>query len=73
MSSMIDDSAAAAVLTYKAPTPAIPVTLQPTPEELAFDWTLSPQDLRLVMTHRGAENLLRFAVQLCVLKNTAGS
>jgi TnpA family transposase len=57
-----------AVLTYKAPTPAVPVSPQPTPEELAFDWTLSPKDLHLVLKHHGRENLLRFAIQLCVLK-----
>lgn len=57
-----------AVLTHKATTPAVPVARQPTPEELAFDWTLSPKDILLVLKHRGRENVLRFAVQLCVLK-----
>ena len=57
-----------AVLRHKAATPAVPVSCQPTPEELAFDWTLSPQDIRRVLKHRGHENVLRFAVQLCVLK-----
>jgi hypothetical protein len=57
-----------AVLRHKATTPAVPVIRQPTPEELAFDWTLSPKDIRLVLQHRGHENVLRFAVQLCVLK-----
>ncbi|HYQ92532.1 MAG TPA: DUF4158 domain-containing protein [Candidatus Competibacteraceae bacterium] len=70
MSSATDDVSTppAAVLTYKGATPAIPVTVQPTAEELAFEWTLSPQDLRLVLAHRGPENQLRFAVQLCVLR-----
>jgi TnpA family transposase len=69
MSSETDQpNAEAPVLTHKAATPAIPVTSQPTPEELAFDWTLSPKDIRLVLKHRGHENLLRFAIQLCVLK-----
>ncbi len=58
----------AAVLIHKATPPAVSITSQPTPDELAFDWTLSPKDLRLVLTHRGQENVLRFAVQLCVLK-----
>lgn len=57
-----------AVLTYKATPPAISIAPQPTPDELAFDWTLSPQDLRVVLAHRGHDNVLRFAVQLCVLK-----
>lgn len=56
------------VLRHKASTPAVPLSAQPTPEELAFDWTLSPKDIRLVLKHRGRENLLRFAVQLCVLR-----
>ena len=40
-----------AVLTHKAATPAVPVASQPTPEELAFDWTLTPKDIRLVLNH----------------------
>jgi hypothetical protein len=53
MSSETDQpNAEAPVLTHKAATPAIPVTSQPTPEELAFDWTLSPKDIRLVLKHR---------------------
>jgi site-specific recombinase XerC len=46
------------VIAEKATTPAILVTPQPTPEKLAFDWTLSPKDIRLVLKHRGHENLL---------------
>jgi len=43
------------------------------PEEvLAIDWTLTAQDLDFVFIHchRGSENLLRLAVQLCALRKT---
>lgn len=56
------------VLHYAALGPAVPLSPHPSDEELAFDWTLSEQDMRLILTHRGPENLCRFAVQLCVLR-----
>jgi hypothetical protein len=56
------------ILPYAAVGPAVPLPSPPSDEELAFDWTLSEQDIRLIMRHRGPENLCRFAVQLCVLR-----
>lgn len=58
-----------AVLQHKTTTPAVTIPSAPSSEELAFDWTLSEKDKQLVLKHRGSENLCRFAVQLCVLKN----
>jgi hypothetical protein len=56
------------VLRHKSATPAVLVSPKPSADELAFDWTLSEKDQRLVLTHRGHQNLCRFAVQLCVVK-----
>ncbi len=58
-----------AVLQHKTASPAVTIPSEPSTEELAFDWTLSEKDKQLVLKHRGTENLYRFAVQLCVLKN----
>jgi hypothetical protein len=58
-----------AVLQHKTTAPAVTIPSAPSSEELAFDWTLSEKDKDLVLKHRGPENLCRFAVQLCVLKN----
>lgn len=40
----------------------------PSPEELAQDWTLSPQDKHEVCKCRGEAQRRRFAVQLCMLR-----
>jgi TnpA family transposase len=37
-------------------------------ETLTIDWTLGAQDLEFIRRYRGAENILRFAIQLCVLR-----
>ena len=58
-----------AVLQHKTTSPAVTIPSEPSTEELAFDWTLSEKDIQLVLKHRGVENVCRFAVQLCVLKN----
>jgi hypothetical protein len=41
---------------------------EPSVEELARDWTLTEPDIREVLLCRGADNCLRFALQLCVLR-----
>ena len=41
----------------------------PSDEELARDWTLSPDDLDEIQRCRGDENRHRFAVQLCALRS----
>ncbi|MFC1834122.1 Tn3 family transposase [Thermodesulfobacteriota bacterium] len=56
------------ILRHKSLRPAVSIPQDPTEEEIAFDWTLSEEDLRVVLKHRGNDNLCRFAVQLCVLK-----
>ncbi len=68
MSSVSDLLTPPSVLRYAATGPAVPLPQHPSDEELAFDWTLSERDIRLILTHRGQENLCRFAVQLCVLR-----
>lgn len=40
----------------------------PTDEELARDWTLSPEDLHEIRQCRGGDNRHRFALQLCSLR-----
>jgi TnpA family transposase len=37
-------------------------------EELAHNWTLSPNDIREIRVCRGGENQTRFAVQLCFVR-----
>jgi hypothetical protein len=56
------------VLRYRATGQGSERTKTPSPEELAFDWTLSENDKALAISHRGAENVCRFAVQLCVVR-----
>ena len=68
MSSVAEPLVPTSVLRYTAMGPAIPLPSHPSEEELAFDWTLSERDIRLILTHRGPENLCRFAIQLCVLR-----
>ena len=68
MSSVSEPLVPTSVLHYTALGPAVSLPPHPSDEELAFDWTLSEQDIRLILTHRGQENLCRFAVQLCVLR-----
>jgi TnpA family transposase len=68
MSSVSEPLVPTSVLQYTALGPAVSLPPHPSDEELAFDWTLSEQDIRLILTHRGQENLCRFAVQLCVLR-----
>ena len=56
------------VLRHTSGRPAVSLWQDPSAEELAFDWTLSPGDRHLALLHRGEENLLRFALQLCTLR-----
>src|SRR5918992_3117176 len=57
------------VLQHTAPRPAVFIPSHPSDEDLAFHWTLSERDIAFILTnHRGPENLCRFAVQLCVLR-----
>src|SRR4051794_6716301 len=44
--------------------------VDPSDEDLARDWTLSAADIVEVKRCRGDDNRLRFAIQLCVLRNT---
>lgn len=47
------------------------VTPEITDDVLATDWTLSESDMTIIWKHcRGAEHALRFALQLCTLRNT---
>jgi uncharacterized protein DUF4158 len=64
MSSVSEPLVPTSVLRYTAMGPAVPLPSHPSDEELAFDWTLSERDIRLILTRRGPENLCRFAVQL---------
>jgi len=48
--------------------PAIHLPEDPTEEELARNWTLSPADRVEVLRCRGDDNRRRFAIQLCVLR-----
>ena len=68
MSSVAEPFVPMSILPSTAPRPAVSLPPHPSDEELAFDWTLSEQDIRLILTHRGPENLCRFAVQRCVLR-----
>ncbi len=56
------------VLHQRTAQPAIVLPKDPSNEELAFDWTLSPKEIAFILTHRGDENLLRLGVQICVLR-----
>lgn len=56
------------VIHFKSKRAAFKLPAEPTREELAFDWTLSEADKRRVWAHRGDDNRLRYAVQLCVLR-----
>jgi len=56
------------VLHQRTAQPAISLPKAPSHEELAFDWTLSPKEIAFILSHRGDENLLRLAVQICVLR-----
>ena len=57
------------VLQHTAPRPAVFLPSQPSEEELAFHWTLSERDIDFILAdHRGPENLCRFAIQLCVVR-----
>jgi TnpA family transposase len=60
--------ASANIIRFKAKKPLFALPKEPSNEELAFDWTLSEQDKKNVLNHRGSENRLRFAVQLCILR-----
>jgi len=42
--------------------------LRSTEEELARDWTLSPEDKLVVLHCRGEAHRLSFALQLCALR-----
>ncbi len=43
--------------------------IEPTSEDLAFEWTLSPKDKEEIFKCRGEENQRLFAVLLCTLRN----
>ena len=69
MSSTAESPPGTGVLQHTAPRHAVLMPPHPSDEELAFDWTLSERDIAFILTkHRGAENLCRLAVQLCVLR-----
>ena len=57
-----------AVLRHRTRRPLLLASEEPSEEEFALDWTLSPAELRHVLTHRGIENLVRYAAMLCVLR-----
>ncbi len=56
------------VIHFRSKRAAFKLPVEPTQEELAFDWTLSEADKGRVLGHRGDDNRLRYAVQLCVLR-----
>lgn len=69
MSFASEPSSTSGVLQHTAPRPAVFIPSHPSDEELAFNWTLSERDIDFILTnHRGPENLCRFAIQLCVLR-----
>ena len=69
MSAISELSEGPGVLQYTASRPAVLLSPHPSDEELAFDWTLSEHDSAFILTNpRGAENLCRIAVPLCVLR-----
>ena len=57
-----------AVLKHASKSRSVTLSADPSREELALDWTLSPTDLQLALKGRGHLNLCRFAVQLCVVR-----
>jgi len=56
------------VIKQKSNKPAVTIPHNLSKEDLAFDWSLSKKDIELVLSHRGNENLCRFAIQLCILR-----
>lgn len=49
---------------------ALNLPADPTDEDLAREWTLSTADITEVKRCRGDDNRLRFAIQLCVVRNS---
>jgi len=45
------------------------ITADPSEDELARDWSLSPADLREIDHCRGADHKRRYALQLCMVRN----
>ena len=62
------EAGAPAVLRWRRSGPAVRLPGTPSSEELAFDWTLSNSDLTFVRGHRGKQNLLQIAIQVCILR-----
>lgn len=56
------------VIKQKSNKQAVTIPHNLSKEDLAFDWSLSKKDIELILTHRGNENLCRFAIQLCILR-----
>jgi hypothetical protein len=56
------------VIYFRPKRAAFKLPVEPSREDLAFDWTLSDADKGRAFDHRGDDNQLRYAVQLCVLR-----
>jgi hypothetical protein len=52
------------------PRTALNLPVDPTDEDLAREWTLSAADITEIKRCRGDDNRLRFAIQLCVVRNS---
>jgi TnpA family transposase len=48
---------------------AVAIPADPSEDELARHWSLTPADLALIAECRGSDHRRRFALQLCVLRN----
>ena len=56
------------ILRFSVRQPGFSLPTDPSNEELAFDWTLSDADKKLVLKRRGDDNRRRYAIQLCVVR-----
>jgi hypothetical protein len=45
------------------------MSVDPSEDELARNWNLTPADLAVIAACRGADQRRRFALQLCMLRN----
>lgn len=60
----MDDPAATTTRDRRRP----PIAADPSEDELARHWSLTPSDLAEIVRCRGSDHRRRFAVQLCVLR-----
>jgi hypothetical protein len=55
---------------FQLKTSTVKVSPDISEDRLASDWTLTEADIVLTLTCKGDDSCLRFAMQLCALRNT---